>query len=115
MVFREIRTALSIVGGTLRGRVSGMWYTIRTWVEGRNAVAFERERRSTLLAVPATLHQGGRIYDQRADGSVLEIAVPAPGHSGVIIGESARRHSTASTPPALPSSSRPALPGTEEQ
>ncbi|WNE93872.1 hypothetical protein PS467_00195 [Streptomyces luomodiensis] len=78
-------------------------------------MAFERERRSTLLAVPATLHQGGRIYDQRTDGSVLEIAVPAPGHSGVIIGESVRQHSTASTHPVLPSSSRPALSGTEEQ
>ncbi|MFJ9461628.1 hypothetical protein ACIRST_41975 [Kitasatospora sp. NPDC101447] len=87
---------------------------MRTWVEGRNAVAFERERRSTLLTVPTTLHQGGRIYDRRADGSVLEIAVPAAERPGVIIGESVRQHG-ATAPPSLSSSPRHVLPGTEEQ
>jgi hypothetical protein len=91
-----------------------MWSTIRLWVTGKNAVAFERERRTTLLEVPQALHDGGRIYDRRADGSVLEITVPMTEPRGVIMGHSVRRHSDAETVASLTASRPAALPRPEE-
>ncbi|MFD9502479.1 hypothetical protein [Streptomyces sp. NPDC060035] len=115
MVFEGIQTALSVAGGTLRGRTGGMWHTIAAWLGGKNAAKFERERRTTLLMVPTALQQGGRIYDQRADGSVLEISVPSPGYpAGVIIDGLARQH-LAAAPLAPPGVRRAILRGTEER
>ena len=53
-----------------------MWLAIRAFIEGRNAVAFERERRATLLMVPPMQQAGTDIYDRRPDGSVLRIQIP---------------------------------------
>jgi len=54
-----------------------MWQAIYAFVHGRQAKAFERERRATLLAVPQALAPGTRIVDRRADGSVLLIEIPS--------------------------------------
>jgi hypothetical protein len=59
------------------GRSGGMWQAVQVFVQGRQAKAFERERRATLLAVPQTLTPGMRIIDRRADGSVLIIEIPS--------------------------------------
>ncbi|MFE2326854.1 hypothetical protein ACFXD5_23515 [Streptomyces sp. NPDC059385] len=101
MVVQMIRAALSLTGGTRQGREGGMWHTIRTWIEGQNAATFEQERRTTLLTVPLAIQQGGRIYDRRADGSVLEISVPVQERRDVIVGEATRTDRAVSTSPEL--------------
>jgi hypothetical protein len=63
----------------LTGACDGMWQTVRSWVEGRQARLFERERRTTLQTVPATVPQGVWIVDRRADGSSLELLIPPGG------------------------------------
>ncbi|MEU9705825.1 hypothetical protein [Streptomyces sp. NPDC047981] len=102
MVVQMIRAALSLAGGTRTGREGGMWHTVRIWAEGKNAAAFERERRTTLLSAPLAIQQGGRIYDQRADGSVLEITVPVQQERmDRIVGETVRHDGAVSTPAEL--------------
>lgn len=54
----------------------GAWATVRSYIEGRSARLFERERRETYQKVPHVLPTGTRIYDKRADGSILEVSVP---------------------------------------
>ncbi|MGW1894219.1 hypothetical protein ACWCP6_28850 [Streptomyces sp. NPDC002004] len=115
MVVQTIRAALSLAGGIRKGREGGMWHTIRIWVEGKNAATFERERRTTLLTAPGAIQQGGRIYDRRADGSVLEIAVPAQERLDVIVGESVRRDRVVSQPPEVLPARHTALPSAEEK
>jgi hypothetical protein len=63
----------------LAGPCSGMWQVVRSWVEGRQARLFERERRTTLQTVPTAVPQGAWIIDQRADGSSLELRIPPRG------------------------------------
>lgn len=63
----------------LTGACAGMWQTVRSWVEGRQARLFERERRTTLQTVPAAVPQGAWIVDRRADGSSLELLIPPGG------------------------------------
>ncbi|GGV54978.1 hypothetical protein GCM10010245_87030 [Streptomyces spectabilis] len=63
----------------LAGACGGMWQTVRSWVEGRQARLFERERRTTLQTVPAAVPQGAWIVDRRADGSSLELLIPPGG------------------------------------
>lgn len=58
-------------------KASGMWRAIRAHIEGRNAVSLERERRTTLLTVPPSLPPGTEVFDLRADGSLLQLRVPA--------------------------------------
>ncbi|GGZ29086.1 hypothetical protein [Streptomyces nitrosporeus] len=115
MVVQMIRAALSLVGGTRNGREGGMWHTIRTWVEGKNAATFERERRTTLLSAPLAIQQGGRVYDKRADGSVLEIVVPTQERLDVIAGESVRRDGAVSAPSELLPARPAALTSAEEK
>ncbi|WP_367325964.1 hypothetical protein [Streptomyces sp. HUAS ZL42] len=76
MVLGTLRTTLA----ALRGAGTGMWQTLRARIDGCNAVAFERERRATLLTVVPVLPTGTRIHDRRVDGSILEIAVSVPAH-----------------------------------
>ncbi|MEU5024868.1 hypothetical protein [Streptomyces milbemycinicus] len=115
MAIRMVRAALSLVGGTRKGREGGMWHTIRSWIEGKNAARFERERRTTLLTAPLAIPQGGRIYDQRADGSVLEIAIPAQERLSVIVGEPVRRDRAVSASPEVLAARHAALPAAEEK
>ncbi|MFB7168099.1 MULTISPECIES: hypothetical protein [Streptomyces] len=116
MVVQMIRAALSLAGGTRHGREGGMWHTIRSWIDGKNAAVFERERRTTLLTAPLAIEQGGRIYDQRADGSVLEITVPAREEQlDVIVGESVRRDRAVSAPSKLLLTRHNALIAAEEK
>ncbi|MFD0343344.1 hypothetical protein ACFVH0_32480 [Streptomyces sp. NPDC127117] len=115
MVVQMIRAALSLAGGTRTGREGGMWHTIRSWVEGKNAATFERERRTTLLTAPLAIQQGGRIYDQRADGSILEITVPSTERPDVIVGESVRCDRAASAPSELRPARHNALTMAEEK
>ena len=65
-------------------RASSMWRAIRAHIEGRNAVSLERERRTTLLTVPSALPPGTVVYDLRADGSLLQLRVPAEMRFGAI-------------------------------
>lgn len=115
MVVQMIRAALSLAGGIRTGREGGMWHTIRSWVEGKNAATFERERRTTLLTAPLAIQQGGRIYDQRADGSVLEITVPVQERLDVIVGESVRCDRAVSAPSELLPTRHNALTTAEEE
>jgi hypothetical protein len=62
-----------------------MWRVIRAYIEGRNAVSLERERRTTLLTVPSALPPGTEVYDQRADGSLLQLRVPPTVHIDAIL------------------------------
>ena len=66
----------------LAAPLNGLWRLLGGWVQGRQARLFERERRTTLQGVPPTLCAGSIIYDRRADGSVLLIAIP-PGAPAV--------------------------------
>ena len=77
MIITQIGAAIKMARFAARFKRGGMWLAIRTFIEGRNAVAFERERRATLLVVPPMQRAGTDIYDQRPDGSVLRIHVPA--------------------------------------
>ncbi|MEV7617521.1 hypothetical protein [Streptomyces sp. NPDC089799] len=115
MVVQMIRAALSLAGGNRTGREGGMWHTIRSWVEGKNATRFERERRTTLLTAPLAIQEGGRIYDRRADGSVLEITVPLPAQLDVIVGESVRRDRAVPAPAELLPTRNNALTTAQEQ
>ncbi|MFE4628672.1 hypothetical protein [Streptomyces mirabilis] len=85
MVLGKIHTALTATTAALRGVSGGMWQAIRARIDGRNAVSFERERRTTLLTVPPALPTGARVYDKRADGSVLDISIPYPAHLDLMI------------------------------
>jgi hypothetical protein len=70
----------ALAGAVARGitaPLNGLWRLLSGWVEGRQMRLFERERRTTLVCVPPTLAVGTMIYDRRADGSVLLIAIPA--------------------------------------
>jgi hypothetical protein len=77
MVIAQIGAAIKMARFTARVRKGGIWLAIRVFIEGRNAVAVERERRTTLLMVPAMQQPGTEIYDRRSDGSVLRIRIPA--------------------------------------
>ncbi|SNT58414.1 hypothetical protein SAMN05216252_14910 [Actinacidiphila glaucinigra] len=112
MVLGTLRTALAATGAAWRATTTGMWQTLRARIDGRNAVAFERERRATLLTVPAALPTGTRIHDRRADGSVLDIAVPAPTHIDLTIGQTPFP-TTGTVPHPLPAILPPAAPALE--
>jgi hypothetical protein len=77
MVIAQIGAAIKMARFTARVRKGGMWLAIRAFIEGRNAVAVERERRATLLMVPPAQQPGTEIYDRRPDGSVLRVRIPA--------------------------------------
>ena len=64
----------------------GAWAAVNTYIEGRSARLFERERRETYKTVPHLFPPGTRIYDRRADGSVLEVSIPPTIHIDVIHG-----------------------------
>ncbi|MFE0188120.1 hypothetical protein [Streptomyces sp. NPDC058989] len=115
MVVQMIRAALSLAGGTRQGREGGMWHAIRIWVEGKNAATFERERRTTLLTAPLAIQQGGRVYDRRADGSILEITVPVQERLDVIVGGSVRRDGAVSESPEVLGARHHALTTAEEK
>lgn len=77
MIITQIGAAIKMVRFAARFKKGGMWQAIRAFIDGRNAVAFERERRATLMMVPSIQQAGTDIYDQRPDGSVLRIQIPA--------------------------------------
>lgn len=77
MIVTQIGAAIKMARFAARFKRGGMWRAIRAFIEGRNAVAFERERRATLLLVPPMQQAGTYIYDRRPDGSVLSIQIPA--------------------------------------
>ncbi len=69
---------VSVAARSVGASLGGMWQAVRAYVQGRQARLFERERRATLQIIPQTLLPGIRIYDRRADGSVLEVHIPPP-------------------------------------
>jgi hypothetical protein len=73
----HIGAAFGLARLVIQSRLCGLWRAVLAFVEGRNAVTFERERRITLLAVSPALPPGTEIYDSRADGSVLRVRVPS--------------------------------------
>ena len=77
MVITQIGAAIKMARFAARFKKGGVWQAVRTFIDGRNAVAFERERRTTLLTVPPRQKAGTFIYDKRPDGSVLSIQIPA--------------------------------------
>ncbi len=77
-MFTQIGAAIKMACSAARFKKGGgMWLAVRAFIDGRNAVAFERERRATLLMVPPMQQAGTVIYDRRPDGSVLSIQIPA--------------------------------------
>ncbi|WP_405763821.1 hypothetical protein OG539_43605 [Actinacidiphila glaucinigra] len=112
MVLGTLRTALAATAAAWRATSTGMWQTLRARIDGRNAVAFERERRATLLAVPAALPTGTCIHDRRSDGSILDISVPAPTHIDLTIGQ-VHIPATDAAPRSLPTVPPPAPPALE--
>jgi hypothetical protein len=76
MAVQRIGAVVSFARSAIACRTSGMWRAIRAHIEGRNAVSLERERRTTLLAVPSALPPDAEVYDLRADGSLLQLRVP---------------------------------------
>ncbi|MFD5271516.1 hypothetical protein [Streptomyces sp. NPDC058335] len=88
MVLGTLITALAATGAALRCAGGGMWQTLRARIDGRNAVAFERERRATLLTVVPALATGTHIHDRRIDGSILDITVSAaPAYMNLTMGQ----------------------------
>src|SRR5258708_34972588 len=77
MIITQIGAAIKMARFAARSKKSGMWLVLRAFMEGRSAVAFERERRATLLVVPPMQQAGTVIHDRRPDGSVLSIQIPA--------------------------------------
>jgi hypothetical protein len=75
MVIQYFWPAFGLARSVIRSRLCGLWRAVLTYLEGRSAVIFERERRTTLLAVSPMLSPGTEIYDSRADGSVLSVRV----------------------------------------
>ncbi len=69
-----------------RRAVGGAWFAALAWIEGRSARLFEQERRQTYQAVPHALLPGTYVYDRRADGSILEIRIPATAQMEATIG-----------------------------
>jgi hypothetical protein len=63
----------------------GIWLALLSYVEGRSARLFERERRQTYQAVPHVLLPGTHVFDRRADGSILEITIPPAAQTGATI------------------------------
>jgi hypothetical protein len=77
MMFTQIGAAIKMACFAAKFKKSGLWLAVRAFIDGRNAVAFERERRATLLMVPPMQQAGTVIYDRRPDGSILSIQIPA--------------------------------------
>jgi hypothetical protein len=103
MMIKTLVTAAVRAAGC---RFGGMWATTHTYVTGRAARLFERERRHTYQTVPQTLPPGTRIYDRRSDGSVLEIHTPPDDGMNVTIDG----NTVTQTPPsALPTQAQPAI------
>jgi hypothetical protein len=75
MVIQGFRAAVGLARSAITCKVSGMGQAVRAYVEGRNVVNLERERRITLLTVPPALPPGAEVYDLRADGSVLQMRI----------------------------------------
>lgn len=89
--YLEVETVVAMLlrmaAGLARRETGGAWAAVQAYIERRAARAFERERRATLLTVPQVLPPGSRVYDRRADGSVLELRIPAPARARNDIGE----------------------------
>ncbi|TDB92375.1 hypothetical protein [Actinomadura sp. 7K534] len=75
MAIQAVRAAAGLARSMITRKVGGLWQVLRAYVEGRNAVSFERERRTTLLTVSQVLPPGTCLYDQRADGGVLKMQI----------------------------------------
>lgn len=99
----RVQTVAGLVCSAIRCRAGGAWQVLQTYLAGRNSVAFERERRVTLLALPSLLPPGAQLRDHRSDGSILEVQIlPTPLD---VVDQGASEHSTrqrALSQPELP-------------
>ncbi|RAO00730.1 hypothetical protein [Micromonospora noduli] len=52
------------------------------WIRARWRAQAEKARGDSLIAIAEALPNGGRLRDQRADGSCITLSVPATAHPG---------------------------------
>ncbi|MFF0366407.1 MULTISPECIES: hypothetical protein [Micromonospora] len=52
------------------------------WIRARWRAQAEKARGDSLIAIAEALPGGGRLRDQRSDGSCITLSVPTNGHSG---------------------------------
>lgn len=70
-----VRALVGTVASAITAPLNSLSRLLGSWVEGRQARFFERERRTTLECLSQRISAGTTIYDRRADGSVLLISV----------------------------------------
>lgn len=81
MALSILRACGELCGLCLARKTGTIAQAIGAYIQGRNAVRFERERRLTLLTLGLALPAGTEIHDERAGvGSLhLRLSLPAPG------------------------------------
>lgn len=52
------------------------------WIRGRWRAQAEKTRAESLIAIAEAMPDGGRLRDQRADGSSITMSVPVAAHAG---------------------------------
>ncbi|MFI6129452.1 hypothetical protein [Micromonospora sp. NPDC051141] len=52
------------------------------WIRGRWRAQAEKHRAESLVTIAEAMPDGGRLRDQRADGSSITMSVPVAAHTG---------------------------------
>jgi hypothetical protein len=108
MAIQGIGAVVGLAWSAIMCRASGMWQAIRAYIEGRNAVNLEKERRITLLTVPLALPPGTEVCDLRADGSLLQLRVPPIMWLDATPGGHTEQSTSLALPPVGPADQDPA-------
>ncbi|MEU4780760.1 hypothetical protein [Micromonospora sp. NPDC023633] len=64
-------------GGLAAAAVASLTGLLALWIRARWRVSQEKARGDSLIAIAEALPGGGRLRDQRADGSCITLTVPA--------------------------------------
>ncbi|MET8197975.1 MULTISPECIES: hypothetical protein [Micromonospora] len=65
-------------GGLAAATVTSVTGLVALWIRVRWRLRQEKTRCDALIAIAEALPDGGRLRDQRADGSCITLTVPAP-------------------------------------
>ncbi|MBM0201822.1 hypothetical protein JNW90_00965 [Micromonospora sp. STR1s_5] len=69
-------------GGLAAAVVISLTGLLALWIRARWRVHHEKARGDSLIAIAEALPGGGRLRDQRADGSCITLTVPTAAGSG---------------------------------
>ncbi|MCX5070907.1 hypothetical protein OOJ91_34225 [Micromonospora lupini] len=70
------------LGGLTVAVITSLTGLLALWIRARWRVSHEKARGDSLIAIAEALPGGGRLRDQRADGSCITLTVPAAAGSG---------------------------------